>query len=226
MTGELLVISGPSGSGKGSVVELLKARPGYDFSVSVTTRAPREGEREGVNYYYITKERFEELKAAGKLLESTTTGWGVSYGTPASEIDKVKNAERALVFDIETEGAANVKRAYPDALLVMLLPPSYAELERRLRGRGTESEESIKGRLEKARREVLLADNYDYIVINETDRQADAADLLDKIVRAHHCLRAGGPKTPADAALVAEVETHRTANHPDLAKTFFESSVL
>ncbi|MBQ7172628.1 MAG: guanylate kinase [Clostridia bacterium] len=220
MHGQLLVVSGPSGSGKGTVVEFLKKTPGYDFSVSVTTRAPRVGEVEGVNYYYITNERFEELKQAGELLEFTSF-CGTSYGTPVSEIKKAEKLDRALVFDIETEGAANVKRLRPEAILVMLIPPTFQELERRLRGRKSESEEKIANRLAKAKQEILLFGNYDYIVVNETGGQEEAAKVLDAIVRAKICLAAGGPKNKADEELLAFVSKFETKSHPDVVEKFF-----
>ena len=220
--GQLLVVSGPSGSGKGTVVDFLKQMPGYGFSVSVTTRQPRVGEKEGVNYYYITNERFAEMRDAGELLESTTF-CGTSYGTPTSEIERAKTLDRALVFDIETEGAANLKRLRPEAILVMLLPPSYTELERRLRNRKTESEEKIAGRLAKAKQEVLLFKNYDYIVINETGKQEEAAKILDAIVQAKIIANAKGPANEQEAALVALAAQYEVSKHPDTAKRFLET---
>ena len=220
--GQLLVVSGPSGSGKGTVVGFLKKTPGYAFSVSVTTRAPRVGERDGVDYYYITNERFAEMKANSELLESTTF-CNTSYGTPVSEVARAEGLDRALVFDIETEGAASIKRLYPDAILVMLLPPSYSELERRLRARGTESDEKIANRLAKAKQEVLLFRNYDYIVINGTGSPDEAAKVIDSIVRARICLENGGPKNEEEQKLVDFAATFETAKHPDTAKNFLES---
>ena len=219
MHGQLLVVSGPSGSGKGTVVKFLKSMPGYDFSVSVTTRAPRDGEREGVDYYYVTKEKFDEMKAGGELLESTNF-CGTSYGTPAFEIKKAEVADRALVLDIETEGAANVKRLCPEAILVMLIPPTYADLENRLRGRKSESEEKIANRLAKAKQEILRFENYDYLVINETGKPEEAANALDAIVRAKICLASGGPKTPKETELVAFVSQFEMKKHPDVVNRF------
>ena len=220
--GQLLVVSGPSGSGKGTVVALLKKNPGYAFSVSVTTREPRVGERDGIDYYYITNERFCEMRDAGELLEYTTF-CNTSYGTPVSEIERAKTADRALVFDIETEGAANIKRLHPEAILVMLLPPTFSELERRLRDRKTESEEKILGRLAKAKQEVLLFQNYDYIVINETGKQAESAKVLDAIVRAKIIEKAGGPGNKEEAALLELASRYEVSKHPDTIKHFFEN---
>lgn len=219
--GQLLVVSGPSGSGKGTVVSLLKQNPGYAFSISVTTRSPRMGERDGVDYYYITNERFETMRDAGELLEYTTF-CNTSYGTPVSEVERAKGLDRALVFDIETEGAMNVRRLYPEAILVMLIPPTYKELERRLRARKSESEEKIARRLAKAKVEVPLFDHYDYVVINETDKQAEAAKILDAIVRARIIRNAGGPKNAEEEQLVAFASQFESAKHPDTAKKFFE----
>ena len=220
--GQLLVVSGPSGSGKGTVVALLKKNPGYAFSVSVTTREPRVGERDGVDYYYITNERFNKMRDAGELLEYTTF-CNTSYGTPVSEIERAKTAERALVFDIETEGAANIKRLHPEAILVMLMPPTFSELERRLRDRKTESEEKILGRLAKAKQEVLLFQNYDYIVINETGKQEESAKTLDAIVRSKIVENAGGPKNEEEAALIEFAARFEVSKHPDTAKNFLEN---
>ena len=220
--GQLLVVSGPSGSGKGTVVSLLNEIPGYAFSVSVTTREPRKGERDGVNYYYVTSERFNEMRDAGELLEYTTF-CNTSYGTPVSEIDRAKTVDRALVFDIETEGAANIRKHYPEAILVMLIPPTFCELERRLRARKSESEEKIVGRLAKAKQEILLFQNYDYIVVNETGKPDEAAKALDAIVRARICLAAGGPKNEEEEKLVALAAAFETAKHPDTAKRFLQN---
>lgn len=220
--GQLLVVSGPSGSGKGTVVSFLKKTPGYAFSVSVTTREPRAGERDGVDYYYITSERFAKMRDAGELLEYTTF-CNTSYGTPVSEIARAEGLDRALVFDIETEGAANIRKLYPDAILVMLIPPTFAELERRLRARKSESEEKIANRLAKAKQEILLFENYDYIVINETDKQEEAAKALDAIVRARICMENGGPKNEEEQKLVAFAASFETAKRPDTAKDFLQN---
>ena len=220
--GQLLVVSGPSGSGKGTVVALLKKTPGYAFSVSVTTREPRKGERDGVDYYYITTERFNEMRDAGELLEYTTF-CSTSYGTPVSEVERAKSVDRALVFDIETEGAQNIKKLYPEAILVMLIPPGFTELERRLRARKTESDEKIAGRLAKAKQEILLFGNYDYVVVNETGKQEESAKILDAIVRAQICLENGGPASEEEKKLIAFVAQFETAKHPDTAKIFYKT---
>lgn len=187
--GLLVVVSGPAGSGKGTVLPKVMAAGNFRFSVSATTRAPRPGEKEGVNYHYLTRDAFEARIAAGEMLEYTTY-CNNYYGTPKKEAEAVLETGCNLLLEIEVEGAANVKKAYPDAVLIMLLPPSYAVEEARLRGRGTESEEALLKRLEQARYEVKQAPRYDYIVYNR-DGEADraAADIL-AIVRAER-LRAG-----------------------------------
>ncbi len=166
--GTLYVVSAPSGTGKDTVVrELLRLHPETAFSVSATTRAPREGETEGKDYYFVTRERFAEMIERGEFLEYAeyTTA---SYGTPAAAVDAALAAGRDMILVIEINGANNVKRKRPDAVLVFLVPPSFEELERRLRGRGTETEEQIAARMEKARAEILHMDEYDYIVKNDT----------------------------------------------------------
>ena len=172
--GLLIVISGPAGSGKGTVNNLLLESPQYAYSVSATTRAPRPGEVDGVNYHFITKEDFEERIARGEMLEYTSY-CGNYYGTPLKEAEEVLRSGKNLILEIEVEGAMNVKRRYPDAVLVLLLPPSYSVQEARLRGRGTETEEKILLRLARAKEEVALADSYDYVVYNYDDKADEAA---------------------------------------------------
>ncbi len=197
--GLLVVVSGPAGSGKGTVLPKVMAAGGFRFSVSATTRAPRPGEMDGVNYHYLTREAFEARIAAGDMLEYTTY-CGNYYGTPKKEAEAVLATGCNLLLEIEVEGAANVKAAYPDAVLIMLLPPSYAVEEARLRGRGTESEEKIAARLEQARHEVKQAPRYDYIVYNRDGEADRAAEDILAIVRA---------------------ERLRTARNPDAVKNYF-----
>ena len=181
--GLMLVVSGPAGSGKGTVNAMLLAREDFAFSVSATTRAPRPGEIDGVNYHYITREEFLARIDSGDMLEHTEY-CGNFYGTPLKEAEEVLRSGKNLILEIEVEGAMNVKEKYPDAVLVLLLPPSYAEQEARLRGRGTETEEKILLRLARAKEEVALADKYDYIVYNYDGKAADAADQILAIVTA------------------------------------------
>ena len=166
--GILLVISGPAGSGKGTVVGLLRQMlPDIGLSVSATTRAPRPGETHGVHYYYLTRGEFEARIARGEVLEYTEY-CGNLYGTLRSEVERVLGAGQDLILEIETTGAMNIKRLFPDAVTVMLLPPDGATLEARLRGRGTETDDVIRTRLARAREELTLADRYDYVALNET----------------------------------------------------------
>lgn len=181
--GLLVVISGPAGSGKGTVIAELLRDENCCFSVSATTRAPRPGERDGVNYHFLTREEFEGRIAAGDLLEYTEY-CGNYYGTLKKQTQEVLDRGCHLLLEIEVEGAANVKRQYPDAVTVMLLPPSYATQEARLRGRGTETEEKILLRLARAREEVLHVDEYDYIVFNRDGRADEAVEEVRAILRA------------------------------------------
>lgn len=181
--GLMLVVSGPAGSGKGTVNAMLLEREDFAFSVSATTRAPRPGEIDGVNYHYITREEFLSRIDSGDMLEYTEY-CGNFYGTPLKEAEEVMQSGKNLILEIEVEGARNVKAKYPDAVLVLLLPPSYSEQEARLRGRGTETEDKILLRLARAKEEVALADCYDYVVYNFDGRARDAADQILSIVEA------------------------------------------
>lgn len=181
--GLLLVVSGPAGSGKGTVNAHLLKRGDYAFSVSATTRAPRPGEVDGVNYHFITKEDFISRIENGAMLEYTEY-CGNFYGTPKKEAEEVLESGKNLILEIEVEGAENVKKKFPDAVLVLLLPPSYSVQEQRLRGRGTETEEKILERLSRAREEILHADSYDYVVYNYDGKDVEAADEINAIVTA------------------------------------------
>ena len=181
--GLMIVISGPAGSGKGTVNANLLASDEYAYSVSATTRAPRPGEVNGKNYHFITKEDFEGRIDRGEMLEYTTY-CGNYYGTPLKEAEEVLESGRNLILEIEVEGAMNVKRLYPEAVLIMLLPPSFAVQEARLRGRGTETEEVIQKRLARTREEVPLIGHYDYVVYNQDGGVEKCADDIRAIVRA------------------------------------------
>ncbi len=182
--GLLVVISGPAGSGKGTVNRVLMEQPDYVFSVSATTRAPRPGEVDGVNYHYITAEEFEKRIQADELLEYTKY-CGNYYGTLKRETEAVLESGKNLILEIEVEGAVNVKRLCPDsAVLIMLLPPSYAVQEQRLRGRATEPEDVILRRLERTKEEMEYLGQYDYVVYNYDGRAEDCAAEIQNIIRA------------------------------------------
>ncbi len=185
--GIIFVISGPSGSGKGTVCEVLrKINPDTAISVSATTRSPREGEIDGVSYHFITRDRFEELIRDGEVLEYTQYN-GNYYGTLRSEAEKIISAGRDLILEIEVDGGGQIKRLMGDrACGIMLIAPDAAEQESRLRGRGTESEEVIMGRLARAKEEIKEAPNYDYIVINETGKTEECAEEILAIMKAAH----------------------------------------
>lgn len=164
----LVVVSGPSGSGKDTVVKrLMELHPEIEISVSATTRPMRAGEQEGVNYYYLSQQEFERRLAAGEILEHTRY-CGNYYGTPKSEVDRRIAQGVTVVLVIEVEGAANIRRLYPQATTVFICPPSMQALEARLRGRGTESEEAIQKRLRRAAEEMSFAGQYTETLVNDT----------------------------------------------------------
>lgn len=163
--GLLLVVSAPSGCGKGTILgEILKDDSFY-YSISATTRAPREGEQDGVNYHFITKEEFEQRIAQGGMLEYAQY-CGNYYGTPKKEVEQMREAGRDVILEIEVEGAMKVRALCPDAVFLFIAPPSVEELRRRLNKRGTEAAEVIEERVSQASRELSYADRYDYIIVN------------------------------------------------------------
>lgn len=180
--GLLLIISGPAGSGKGTVNSLLLEREDFVYSISATTRSPRPGEKNGVNYHFISREDFEGRIASGDMLEYTEY-CGNYYGTPKREAMEVLESGKNLILEIEVDGARQVKKKFPDAVLIMLLPPSFATQEMRLRNRGTETEEKILARLERTKEELKDLDIYDYIVYNLDGKIAEAAEDILAIVR-------------------------------------------
>ena len=170
--GLLIIISGPSGAGKGTVYnEVVARRPNIKKSVSVTTRNPRPGEVEGVHYYFRTLEQYQEMIAKGEFLE-TASVYCNYYGTPKAPVLKMRADGNDVMFEIDTLGAEQIRKKYPKSITIFLMPPSFEELERRLRGRGTESEEAITRRLGLARSELSKYKLFDYIVFNDNVENA------------------------------------------------------
>jgi guanylate kinase len=181
--GNLFIISGPSGAGKGTLVKAIEPLvPDIWVSVSVTTRAPRPGEVEGRHYSFISSEEFDRLATTGGLLEWAEVH-GNRYGTPAAAVGQKIGEGRQVVLEIDPQGAFQVKRLVPDSVLVFIMPPSWDELQRRLVGRGSETEAQVETRLETARRELQLVGEYDHVVIN--DDVPRAASELVALIDSH-----------------------------------------
>ncbi len=186
--GLLIVVSGPSGAGKGTVCRaLLDSSPELVLSVSKTTREPRTGEQDGVNYFFVTHQEFEQALSEQDFLEHACV-YGQYYGTPRSAVEKVLAVGSDVILEIDTQGAMQVMESCSEGIFVFLLPPSGAELRTRIINRGTESLESLQRRLSAAAQEVALAPKYDYIVVN--DRVEDARDRIFAIIQAEK-LRTG-----------------------------------
>lgn len=179
--GLLVVVSGPSGAGKGTVMGRLITGGGYALSVSATTRSPREGEKDGINYFFKTRDEFEKMIADNEFLEYAEF-CGNYYGTPAPYVQAMLDEGKNVILEIEVKGAFQVKERCPEAVLVFLAPPSIKELESRLVGRGTETADVIEKRLARALEELDLIDNYDYVVVN--DDTDEAVSDIRSIVRA------------------------------------------
>ncbi len=180
--GILIIFSGPSGSGKGTVLgKLLEKRDDAKLSVSMTTRENREGEIDGVHYYFVTRDYFEKKIADNKMLEFAEYA-GNLYGTPKDPVDEMLRAGLAVILEIEVQGAEKIRKLYPDAVSIFLAPPSTAVLEERLRGRNTEDEETVNHRLVIALEEIRRAVEYDYLVINDTVE--NAVDRIETIIDA------------------------------------------
>jgi guanylate kinase len=165
--GKLFVISGSSGVGKGTLLkELLAKNPALKLSISVTTRNPRPNEVDGVNYFFVTREEFETSVKNGEFLEWAEFN-GNYYGTKETYVKKTLAKGENLILEIETKGALQIKQKLPNAILIFILPPSLEELEQRLRGRNTEDEDTIQGRLHEAFREIECSNQYNYRVVND-----------------------------------------------------------
>lgn len=182
--GLLIIISGPSGVGKGTVREFFIKDESLKlaYSISMTTRSPRAGEKDGVDYIFTTKEKFEDAIAKGELLE-----WaefvGNYYGTPMSQVEKLRNEGKNVLLEIEVQGATQVREKCPEAVSIFIIPPSMEELENRIRGRRSEPEEVVQQRLAKADKEMKMMNNYKYIVCNDDPQLA--ADLISSIIKRH-----------------------------------------
>ena len=200
--GQLLVVSGPAGSGKGTAVEALcRLYPGeFALSVSCTTRAPRGAEVDGVHYFFLSKEEFERRIEAHQFLEYAVYCNGNGYGTPKDYVLEQLSKGFHVILEIDVQGGLQVKENYPDTVLFMLTPPNYAELERRLRGRHTDREEDILRRLAESRRELERLHLYDYVIVSETGKTEDAARQIYNVLQA---------------------EQLRTGKHPDFIKEFY-----
>ena len=182
--GTLTVISGFSGAGKGTLMKRLLERHGnYVLSISATTRSPREGELDGREYFFKTREEFEEMIARDQLLEYACYV-GNYYGTPRSWVEEQMAAGRDVLLEIEIQGARNIKKKYPEALLIFVSPPSAQELLRRLTGRGTETPEVIQSRISRAAEEAQGMDDYDYLLIN--DNLEFCVGQLDQLIQSAH----------------------------------------
>ena len=182
--GIIIVVSGFSGAGKGTLMkELIKRYQGYALSVSATTRDPRPGEENGREYFFVSNEEFEKLIAENGLIEHA--GYvNHYYGTPRKFVEDKLAQGIDVILEIEIQGALQIKEQYPDAVLLFVMPPSAAELEKRLRGRGTETEEVIKQRLKRAKEESVGIEKYDYIVVN--DDLDECVERLHNIISAAH----------------------------------------
>lgn len=177
---KLFVISGSSGVGKNTVIEgFLKVNPQFEFSVSTTTRGKREGEAEGVNYFYVSREDFLKSIENGEFLEWAEFS-GNLYGTKKAFVEEKLANDKNIILEIETNGAFQVKEKMPEAVLIFIEPPSFEDLEFRLRNRNTESEEAILKRLDEVKKEMVRSSRFDYKIVNDTVENAIAA--LEKIV--------------------------------------------
>ena len=183
--GLLIVLSGPSGVGKGSVRKAVFSRPDvqYAYSISMTTRAPRDGEVNGVDYFFKTKTEFEHLIEEGKLLEYAQYV-GNYYGTPVDYVQQQLEEGKDVFLEIEVQGAKQVREKFPEGLFIFLMPPSLDELKKRIVLRGTESQELIQHRMKAAREEIELVHMYDYVVVNDTIELA--CQRINAIVQAEH----------------------------------------
>ncbi|TXL67629.1 guanylate kinase [Cerasibacillus terrae] len=185
--GLLFILSGPSGVGKGTVrKEIFARKPDLKYSISMTTRERRKGEREGIDYYYKTREEFETLIKQNKLLEYAEYVNNY-YGTPREFVEKQLTDGYDVFLEIEVQGALQVKKNFPEGVFIFLLPPSLEELKNRIMHRGTESLELVRNRLNEAKNEINMMDAYDYVVVNDDVRHA--ASKVQSIIQSEHLKR-------------------------------------
>lgn len=189
--GRLVVLAGPTAVGKGSVSSHIREHhPEIHLSVSATTRGPRPGETEGVDYYFVSDEEFDRLERSGRMLETATVHNAYRYGTPSEPVERALAAGRNVLLEIDLQGARSVRAAVPDAVLIFLLPPDWEELVRRLVGRGTESQEEQGRRLQTAKVELAAQDEFDYRVVNDDVGRAaqEVVDLMETFpsTKEHH----------------------------------------
>jgi guanylate kinase len=182
--GQLIVISGPSGAGKGTVCSALLEKNDFWISVSATTRSPRNAEINGIDYFFISKDDFKEKIISKDFLEYAEV-YGNFYGTPKSEVLKVLDSGRDVILEIDIQGALNVKLAYPSGLFIFILPPSMEELRNRITNRGSETPESLMTRFTSAHKEISFVSKYDYAVVNDT--VDNACNKIQSIVIAERC---------------------------------------
>ena len=168
----VLIVSGPSGAGKSSIVQRILELPGTMLSVSCTTRSPRETESKGKWYNFVTEQEFQQMVARGDFLEYAQVFGKNWYGTPRKWLDQAREQKQDLVLEIDVQGALQVKHKVPDAIAIFVLPPSRADLEKRIRARGQDSEDEIQRRLERARQEMLSYSSYDFAIINDNLERA------------------------------------------------------